>query len=103
MEADAHYANQVRTRMEAGFFIPATQYIDALRLRAHFVREFLETAMDGVDAVLLPATPFPIPTIAETDAEKSGSPATPSMLPRFTALQRPSNTLALPPLSPPSP
>ena len=41
MEADAPYANQVRTRMEAGFFIPATQYIDALRLRAHFVREFL--------------------------------------------------------------
>ena len=27
--------------MDAGFFIPATQYIDALRLRAHFVREFL--------------------------------------------------------------
>ena len=42
MEADAPYANQVRTRMEAGFFIPATQYIDALRLRAHFVREFLD-------------------------------------------------------------
>ena len=41
------YANQVRTRMEAGFFIPATQYIDALRLRAHFVKEFLATSMDG--------------------------------------------------------
>ncbi len=37
-EDTALYANQVRTRMEAGFFIPATQYIDALRLRAHFVR-----------------------------------------------------------------
>ncbi len=49
------YANQVRTRMEAGFFIPATQYIDALRLRAHFVKEFLSTSMEGVDAVILPA------------------------------------------------
>src|SRR5260370_5650646 len=99
MEADAHYANEVRTRMEAGFFIPATQYIDALRLRAHFVREFLETAMDGVDAVLLPAIPFPIPTIAETDVEASGGPATLSMVARFTGLTRPFNTLGLPALS----
>ena len=101
MESNAPYANQVRTRMEAGFFIPATQYIDALRLRAHFVREFLETAMDGVDAVLLPAIPFPIPTIEETDVEKSGGPATLSMVARFTGLTRPFNTLGLPALSVP--
>src|SRR5260370_13367626 len=102
MEADAPYANQVRTRMEAGFFIPATQYIDALRLRAHFVREFLETAMDRVDAVLLPAIPFPIPTIAETDADASGGPATLSMVARFPGLTRPFNTLRLPAPSLPS-
>ena len=95
------YANQVRTRMEAGFFIPATQYIDALRLRAHFVTEFLDTAMDGVDAVLLPAIPFPIPTIEETDVEKQGGPATLSMVARFTGLTRPFNTLGLPALSVP--
>jgi len=95
------YANQVRTRMEAGFFIPATQYIDALRLRAHFVREFLATAMDGVDAVLLPAIPFPLPTIEETDTEKSGGPATLAMVARFTGLTRPFNTLGLPALSVP--
>src|ERR1700748_3686565 len=35
------YANQVRTRMEAGFFIPATQDIDALRLGGHLVKEVL--------------------------------------------------------------
>ena len=74
LESDAPYANQVRTRMEAGFFIPATQYIDALRLRSHFVREFLATAMDGVDAVLLPAIPFPIPTLSETDARRRAVP-----------------------------
>jgi aspartyl-tRNA(Asn)/glutamyl-tRNA(Gln) amidotransferase subunit A len=101
MEADAPYANQVRTRMEAGFFIPATQYIDALRLRAHFVREFLGVAMDGVDAVMLPAIPFPVPTIEETDVEASGGPATLSMVARFTGLTRPFNTLGLPALSVP--
>jgi aspartyl-tRNA(Asn)/glutamyl-tRNA(Gln) amidotransferase subunit A len=102
LEKQPHdYANQVRTRMEAGFFIPATQYIDALRLRAHFVREFLDTTMQHVDAILLPAIPFPVPTIEETDTETSGGPATLSMVGRFTGLTRPFNTLGLPALSVP--
>ncbi len=95
------YANQVRTRQEAGFFIPATQYIDALRLRSHFLREFLDIAMHDVDAVLLPAIPFPIPTIEETDTESSGGPATLAMVARFTGLTRPFNTLGVPALSVP--
>ena len=95
------YANQVRTRMEAGFFIPATQYIDALRLRAHFVKEFLSTAMEGVDAVLLPAIPFPLPTIEETDTETKGGPAVLKMVAGFTGLTRPFNTLGIPALSVP--
>jgi len=95
------YANQVRTRMEAGFFIPATQYIDALRLRGHFVKEFLAAAMDSVDAVVLPAIPFPIPTIEETDVEAKGGPATLNMVGRFTGLTRPFNTLGVPALSVP--
>ena len=95
------YANQVRTRMEAGFFIPATQYIDALRLRAHFVKEFLSTAMEDVDAVLLPAIPFPLPTIEETDTETKGGPAVLKMVAGFTGLTRPFNTLGIPALSVP--
>ena len=95
------YANQVRTRMEAGFFIPATQYIDALRLRAHFVREFLATSMEGVDAVILPAIPFPLPTIEETDTEEKGGPAVLKMVAGFTGLTRPFNTLGVPALSVP--
>jgi aspartyl-tRNA(Asn)/glutamyl-tRNA(Gln) amidotransferase subunit A len=95
------YANQVRTRMEAGFFIPATQYIDALRLRAHFVKEFLSTSMDRVDAVILPAIPFPLPTIEETDTEQKGGPAVLKMVAGFTGLTRPFNTLGVPALSVP--
>ena len=95
------YANQVRTRMEAGFFIPATQYIDALRLRAHFVEEFLATSMAGVDAVVLPAIPFPLPTIEETDTEEKGGPAVLKMVAGFTGLTRPFNTLGVPALSVP--
>jgi aspartyl-tRNA(Asn)/glutamyl-tRNA(Gln) amidotransferase subunit A len=58
-------------------------------------------AMDGVDAVMLPAIPFPVPTIEETDVEASGGPATLSMVARFTGLTRPFNTLGLPALSVP--
>ena len=93
------YANQVRTRMEAGFFIPATHYIDALRLRAHFVKEFLATALDGRDALVLPAIPFPIPTLEQTDTEQKGGPAVLSMVAGFTGLTRPFNTLGVPALS----
>jgi len=95
------YANQVRTRMEAGFFIPATQYIDALRLRGHFVKQFLSTSMEGVDAIVLPAIPFPIPTIEETDTEEKGGPAVLRMVAGFTGLTRPFNTLGVPALSVP--
>ncbi len=95
------YAKQVRTRMEAGFFIPATQYIDALRLRAHFVTEFLATSLREVDAVVLPAIPFPLPTIEETDTEEKGGPAVLEMVAGFTGLTRPFNTLGVPALSVP--
>jgi len=40
-------------------------------------------------------------TIEETDVEKSGGPATLSMVARFTGLTRPFNTLGLPALSVP--
>ena len=58
-----------------------------------------ETSLKGVDAVILPAIPFPVPTIAETDVEASGGPATLAMVARFTGLTRPFNTLGLPALS----
>jgi aspartyl-tRNA(Asn)/glutamyl-tRNA(Gln) amidotransferase subunit A len=87
--------------MEAGFFIPATQYIDALRLRAHFVTEFLAASLHEVDAVVLPAIPFPLPTIEETDTEEKGGPAVLEMVAGFTGLTRPFNTLGVPALSVP--
>ena len=77
------------------------QAIDALRLRGHFVSEFLATSMDGVDAVLMPSIPFPLPTIEETDTETKGGPAVLKMVAGFTGLTRPFNTLGVPALSVP--
>ncbi len=50
---------------------------------------------------MLPAIPFPVPTIEETDVEASGGPATLQEGARFTGLTRPFNTLGLPALSVP--
>ncbi|WP_255467913.1 amidase [Reyranella sp. CPCC 100927] len=93
------YSNQVRWRMEAGFLIPATQYIDALRLRTHHTEAFLATTMDGIDALLLPTMPFATPTRAETDVERQPGATALAILARFSRFTRPFNLLGLPALS----
>jgi aspartyl-tRNA(Asn)/glutamyl-tRNA(Gln) amidotransferase subunit A len=60
------YADQVRSRIEPGLFYPATRYLEALAMRASIVKEFIATAMKGVDLLHLPAIPVPVPTIDET-------------------------------------
>jgi aspartyl-tRNA(Asn)/glutamyl-tRNA(Gln) amidotransferase subunit A len=96
------YSNQVRWRMEAGFFIPATQYIDALRLRTHHTASFLATTMDGIDALLLPTMAFTTPTRSETDVERRPGAAALAVLAGFSRFTRPFNLLGLPALSIPA-
>ncbi|HEX2890552.1 amidase [Vineibacter terrae] len=93
------YANQVRWRMEAGFLIPATQYIDALRLRTYHTQEFIAGTLDGIDALLLPTMPFATPTRAETDVERRPGATALAILSRFSRFTRPFNLLGLPALS----
>jgi aspartyl-tRNA(Asn)/glutamyl-tRNA(Gln) amidotransferase subunit A len=93
------YSNQVRWRMEAGFHIPATQYIDALRLRAHHTTAFLAGTMAYIDALLLPTMPFATPTRAESDVERRPGDAALAILARFSRFTRPFNLLGLPALS----
>lgn len=95
------YANQVRIRTEPGLYIPATQYIDALRLRAVYARRFLAATMADVDALLLPALPFVPPTIAESDVERFAGPQVLASLARFSKYTRPFNLLGLPAVSVP--
>lgn len=90
------YATQVRFRIEAGFYVPATQYIDALRLRAVLTTEFLATTMEGIDLLLMPLIPMPLPTITETDVEGRTGDAVMAMVRRLTTFTRPFNLLGLP-------
>ena len=96
------YASQVRLRIEAGFAIPATQYIDALRLRERFARTFLDESMAGIDVLLLPVMPLPTPTIADTDVEGASGEEVMANVGRMTILTRPFNLLGVPAMSLPA-
>lgn len=52
------YAPDVRTLTEFGFFIPATDYVKAQRVR-NLVRQDFEKAFERVDVILTPTTPTP--------------------------------------------
>jgi aspartyl-tRNA(Asn)/glutamyl-tRNA(Gln) amidotransferase subunit A len=66
-ERKADYSSQVRARLEAGYAIPATAYLDSLRFRGLALEHFCVDTLAGVDALLMPVMSTPTPTIAETD------------------------------------
>jgi len=94
-ERPQDYTPLFRSRTEAGFLIPATQYIDALRWRTHLSRSFMDTTMQGVDVLLLPCMPYALPTMADADVERSGE-AVRALIGRITQFTRPFNLLGLP-------
>jgi aspartyl-tRNA(Asn)/glutamyl-tRNA(Gln) amidotransferase subunit A len=65
-ERGAEYSDQVRKRLQAGFFISATDYIQALKLRAQLLDEFMSAVFTRVEVLHTPVLPMPVPTIAET-------------------------------------
>ena len=65
-ERPQDYSDQVRGRLEAGLYYPATRYIEALSLRAHFAQEYLDKALGNCDLIHLPAISIGVPTITAT-------------------------------------
>ncbi len=94
-ERPQDYTPLFRSRTEAGFLIPATQYIDALRWRAHLTRHFMDTTMHGIDVLIMPCMPYALPTIAGSDVDGSGE-AVRALIGRITLFTRPFNLLGLP-------
>ncbi len=93
------YGHHTAVRVEAGFHIPATRYIEALSLRARYLREFLDTALADADMLHTPTIPMPVPTIAETAFD--GAAGVGDMVARMTMFTRPINYLGLPSLTVP--
>jgi aspartyl-tRNA(Asn)/glutamyl-tRNA(Gln) amidotransferase subunit A len=93
-ERGALYSQAVFSRTEPGLHIPATRYLEALLLRARVLERFLSETMEGVDVLLCPTLPVPVPTRAEADMEAGGRVF--SVVPELTRLTRPFSYLGLP-------
>jgi aspartyl-tRNA(Asn)/glutamyl-tRNA(Gln) amidotransferase subunit A len=98
-ESPKNYSEQVRARLELGLAVPATTYINGLRLRSEALKAWLGEVMSKVDAVHAPSVSFRTPTIAETDV--GGGDRMSEVLAKVTRLMRPVNYLGLPALSVP--
>ena len=94
---DDDYSDEVGKRLQAGFFIPATDYINALQYRAHALRVFADAVFAACDALLTPVLPMPTPTLEDT-AYRDG-PAYLKMVVGLTRNTRVVNYLGLPALS----
>lgn len=99
VERPEDYQIGIRVPMEPGLFVPATRYIEALRLRGPLLSEFQEEVFGRVDLLHVPTSPMPAPTMAESDpASTEGAVRTMALFPKFT---RTISYLGLPAISVP--
>ena len=91
------YAASAISRLEPGLHVPATHYLDAQRVRAPLLREFVAECFSQVDALVLPVMPTTTPTLEKT--RFGGSGTQPRLVAQMTGLTRWVNYLGLPALS----
>ena len=97
----AKYGPQVQARVEYGHFVPAHDYLVAMRARAMMLRKMLDDVYAHCDVVMLPNFAGPIPTIEELDV--GGGPQLMAALTKVMKFVRPLNYLQLPALTLPYP
>ena len=93
------YSVEVGNRLEAGFFVLATDYIQALKLRGSFLGELLRGAFAEVDLLHTPVITKLLPTIEQT--RTSSGPAYLDMVVSLTRNTKVVNYLGLPAISVP--
>ena len=59
------YSDEVRRRLQAGFFVPASDYLQALKMRGPLARAFVAEVFDACDLLQAPVLARPVPTIEE--------------------------------------
>lgn len=70
-ERPQDYSTEVRARIEAGLYMPATRYLESLRLRPGLMDEFCEMVFGKADVFHTPGLAIAVPTLEETDAAVS--------------------------------
>lgn len=95
-ERPGDYGSAVRARLEAGYAVPATLYLEVLRLRGAWLERFCSTTLPRADVYVLPGIAIPIPTREQTGPE--GGADMPRLLGEVTRLTRWVNYLGVPAL-----
>jgi aspartyl-tRNA(Asn)/glutamyl-tRNA(Gln) amidotransferase subunit A len=96
MEVRARFGSDVLKRLDQGRLIPATDYINAQRVRRKFRAEF-DKLWDDVDCIFTPTTPNTAPAIGETTVRLGGRDEDARLA--ATRLVRGINVLGIPALS----
>jgi aspartyl-tRNA(Asn)/glutamyl-tRNA(Gln) amidotransferase subunit A len=96
-ERPGDYSSAVRARLEVGYAIPATAYLETLRLRAASLERFCARTLGAADVYLLPTIPVPLPTREQTGPK--GGADMPRLLSDLTRLTRWVNYLGVPALA----
>lgn len=91
------YNLSTRSRIEAGFHIPATAYIEALNIRARILEDFVSAVFTRADMLYVPVLLGPVPTIAETTIGESGD--APAIIDKVTRCTRWASYLGIPGLA----
>jgi len=97
--APERYSREVRQRLQAGYFIPAADYVQAQKVRGRLLRDFAEAVFARADVLLTPVLPRAAPTIAETMT--ADGPSYLAMVVSLTRNTKPVNFLGLPAISVP--
>lgn len=66
-ERPQDYSLFVRSRIEAGFHIPATRYLEALALRGRILSDFVSRVFEKADVLFTPVLPIQVPKLAQTE------------------------------------
>lgn len=70
IECPEQYGAHVRSRIESGFAIPATRYLEAMSMRANITREFVENVFGACDVFCTPTLPVVAPKRAESNPDE---------------------------------
>jgi aspartyl-tRNA(Asn)/glutamyl-tRNA(Gln) amidotransferase subunit A len=95
----AEYGLEVAQRIQAGFFVPAADYVRALKARGAYLRAVANTLFRDIDVFVTPTITVPVPTIAETSGKRG--PAYNAMVAALTHNTKVVNYLGLPSISVP--
>jgi aspartyl-tRNA(Asn)/glutamyl-tRNA(Gln) amidotransferase subunit A len=96
----ADYSEEVRARLEMGTKVSAIAYLQALKSRDKFIRQFHQAMNDAeVDALVVPTTPIAAPLLGE-ESTRIGDENHPTRA-LLLRLNRPANLAGIPAISVP--